>query len=229
MSIKTYKLLTNYFKNKINNLSDAYIRPLAYYAYGNIGVFPKDVPTDITLIAIPWSHYYSKDLRIMTSKFIRHNEKTTVFGTKISGNYANSILAMYEAREKGYDEALMIDFDSYVSEGPAENLFLVKNGNLITPNSKSALNGITRNSILEISKDLGLKCYEKKVTLNDVKNSDELFYCGTATEIAPIASVDNKKIGNGEAGKITLRIKDAYMDIVKGRDKKYKKWLTYVN
>ena len=214
---------------KINNLSDAYIRPLAYYAYGNIGVFPKDVPTNITLIAIPWSHYYSKDLRIMTSRFIRHHEKTTVFGTKISGNYANSILAMYEARKKGYDEALMIDFDGYVSEGPAENLFLVKNGNLMTPNSKSALHGITRNSILEICKNLGLKCYEKKVTLNEVKNADELSYCGTATEIAPIMSVDNKKIGNGEAGKINLRIKDDYMDIVKGRNKKYNKWLTYVN
>ncbi len=214
---------------KINNLSDAYIRSLAYYAYGNIGVFPKDVPTNITLITIPWGHYYSKNLKVMTSKFIRHHEKTTVFGTKISGDYANSILAMYEARKKGYDEALMIDSDGYVSEGPAENLFLVKNGNLMTPNSKSALHGITRNSILEISKDLGLKSYEKKVTLNEVKNADELFYCGTATEIAPIVSIDNKKIGNGKAGKITLRIIDAYMDIVKGRNKKYKKWLTYVN
>lgn len=213
---------------KINNLSDAYIRPLAYYGYGDMGVFPKDVPTRITLITIPWSHYYSKNLRVMTSKFIRHHEETTVFGTKISGNYANSILAMYEARKKGFDEALMIDSDGCVSEGPAENLFLVKNGGLMTPNSKSALYGITRSSILEICKDLGLKCYEKKVTLSQVKNADELFYCGTATEIAPIASVDGRKIGDGEAGEITLRIKDVYMDIVKGRNKKHKKWLDYI-
>lgn len=213
---------------EINNLSDAYIRPLAYYGYGNIGVFPKDVPTNAAIVTIPWEHYYSRDLRIMTSKYVRHSEKSTVFGAKISGNYANSILAMYEARKNGFDEALMLDLHGFVSEGPAENIFVVKNGSLITPNSRSALHGITRNSILEISKNLGIRAYEKEVTLSDVKNADELFYCGTATEIAPIASVDGKKIGNGKVGEITLKIKNKFYDAVRGKDSKYKKWLTYV-
>ena len=214
---------------KINKVSDAYIRPLAYYGYGNIGVYPKDVPTSIAIITIPWEHYYSNNLRINISKFIRHSEKETIYGTKISGNYANSILAMYEARKRGFDEALMLDPDGYVCEGPSENIFIVKNGKLITPNSRSALPGITRKSILEMSKSIGIKAYEKKVTRNEVKNADELFFCGTATEIAPIISIDGKKIGNGKIGEITSKVRDKYYNIVRGKDKKYKKWLTYVD
>ncbi len=214
---------------KKNKLGDAYIRPLVYYGYGNIGVFPKNIPTNATIISIPWGNYYSKDLRIVTSKFRRHSEEAGVFGAKISGNYANSILAMHEARKKGYDEALMLDENGFVSEGPAENLFLVKDGKLITPNSRSALHGITRNTILEVGKDLGIKALEKGVALNDVTNGDELFFCGTATEIAPIISVDGKKIGNGKVGSITSKLRDKYYDIVRGKDKKYGKWLAYVD
>ena len=213
---------------KINKVGDAYIRPLAYYGYGDIGVFPKDIQTNVALITIPWWHYYSKNLRIMASKFVRHSEKETVYGTKISGNYANSILAMYDARKKGYDEALMLDFNGFVSEGPAENIFIVKNNNLIAPSSRSALPGITKNSILEIGKDLSIKSYEKKVRLKEVKNADELFFCGTLTEVAPIASIDGKKVGDGKAGKITSRIKNEYYNVVRGNNKKYSKWLTYV-
>lgn len=227
----TKKQLKNAIKKliKINKVSDAYIRPLAYYGYGNVGVFPKDVPTNVALITVPWEHYYSKDLRIKTSRFVRHSEKETVYGTKISGNYANSILAMYEARKKGYDEALMLDDDSNVAEGPAENIFVVKNKKLITPNSRSALPGITRKSILEISRDLKIKAYERKVSLQEVKNADELFFCGTATEVAPIISVDGKKIGNGKAGETTIKVRDKFYNVVRGKDKKYEKWLTYVD
>ena len=214
---------------RINNLSDAYIRPLVYYGYGDVGVYPKDVLTNTAIIAIPWRHYYSKDLSIMTSRYIRHSEKSTVFGAKISGNYANSILAMYEARKNGYDEALMIDEHGFVSEGPAENIFLVKNRDLITPNSRSSLYGITRDSIFGASKDIGISAYEKPVTLNDVKNADELFFCGTATEIAPIVSVDGIKIGNGRVGEITSKVRDKFYEIVRGKDKKYSKWISYVD
>lgn len=230
MKIKPTKIqLKNSIKKliKINKVGDAYIRPVAYYGYGNIGVFPKDVPTNIALITVPWEHYFSNPLRIMTSHFIRHSAKETVYGTKISGNYANSILAMHEARKKGYDEALMLDDNGYVSEGPAENIFLVKNGNLIAPFSRSALPGITRKSILEISRNMGLKAYEKKVTLKEVKNADELFYCGTATEIAPIVYVDGKRVGNGKVGEITLKIKDEFYKIVRGKNNRYRKWLSY--
>src|SRR3989338_7335325 len=212
---------------RMNGIGDGYIRPVAYYGYGNIGVFPKDVPTNIALIAIPFEHYYSKDLRIMTSSYRRHSEKSTVYGTKISGNYANSILAMHEARKKGYDEALMLDLHGNVSEGPAENIFLVKNRALTTPNSRSALPGITRKSIMQLAKDMGIKAYERKVSLREARNADELFFCGTATEVAPIISVDGKKIGKGKAGEITLTIKKKFNDVVRGKDKRYAKWLTY--
>lgn len=213
---------------KINKIGDGYIRPLAYYGYGNVGIFPKGIETNVALITIPWGHYYTKELHIMTSKFRRHSESSTIFGTKLSGNYVNSILAMHEARKKGYDEALMLDYRGYVSEGPAENLFLVKNECLITPSSRSALHGITRNSIMKLSRDMGIKVYEKNVTLKNVKNADELFFCGTATEVAPIVEVDKRKIGNGKAGEITLKIKQKYNDIVRGKDKKYHTWLTFV-
>lgn len=212
---------------KINKVGDAYIRPLAYYGYGNIGVYPKDVPTNVVLITVPFEHYYSKDLRIMTSKFVRHSDKETVYGTKIAGNYANSILAMHEARKKGYDEALMLDDDGNIAEGPAENIFVVKNKALITPNSRSALPGITRSSIMQIAENMGIKAYVREVSLKEARNADELFFCGTATGIAPIISVDGKKIGNGKAGETTLMIKEKYDDIVRGKDKRYAKWLTY--
>lgn len=231
MQIKfTKKELANAAKKlvKINKISDGYVRPLAYYGYGPVGIFPKGIPTNVVLVAIPWEHYYSKDLRIAASRYIRHSTRSTVFGTKLGGNYANSILAMYEARKKGYDEALMLDYEGYVAEGPAENIFIVKNGNLITPDSRSALHGITRKSILEISRDLGIKAYERKVRLNEVENADEVFFCGTATEIAPVVEVNDKKIGNGKLGELTSRIKNKYMDIVRGKDRKYIKWLTFV-
>lgn len=214
---------------KVNKVSDAYIRPLAYYGYGNVGVFPKDVPTNVALLTVPWEHYFSKPLRIKISKYVRHSEKETVYGTKLSGNYANSILAMYEAREKGFDEALMLDDDNFIAEGPAENIFAVKNKILTTPNSRSALPGITRKSIMQLAKDMGFKAYERKVSLREAKNADELFFCGTATEVAPIISVDSKRIGNGKAGAITLKIRDKFNDIVRGKDKKYRKWLTYID
>ena len=148
---------------------------------------------------------------------------------RMTGDTLFTILQqMYEARKNGYDEALMLDDERFVAEGPAENIFLVESKTLATPNSRSALPGITRKSILEISKDIGLKSYERKVTLEQAKNADELFFCGTATEIAPIISVDGKKIGDGKAGEITLKIRDKFYNIVRGKDRKYEKWLTYV-
>jgi len=231
MDIKfTKKELENAVKNlvKINKINNGYVRPLAYYGYGPVGIFPKSIPTNVALVAMHWGNYYSKNLRIASSMYIRHSTKSTVFGTKLGGNYANSILAMHEARKRGFDEALMLDYEGYVAEGPAENIFIVKDGDLITPNSRSALHGITRKSILEISKDLGTMAYERKVTLNEVKNADEVFFCGTATEIAPVIEVNRKKIGDGKIGEVTLKIKNKYLDIVRGKDRKYIKWLAFV-
>ena len=228
------KFSKNEVKNAIrdlilkNRMEESYIRPLAYFGYGGIGVYPKNVRCDLAILAFS---DYARDLlpiRIMTSKYSRPFIKSTVSGTKISGNYASSILAMHEARTNGYDEALMLDYKGFVSEGPAENLFAVKKGNLITPASKSALAGITRDTIIKLSADLGIKCRKKNLRISEIKNADELFFCGTGKEISPIISLDDKKIGNGKSGKITLQLRDKYFDVVKGKDKKYSKWLCYV-
>ena len=213
---------------KMNKLENAYVRPLAYHGYGSISVYPKNVESNILIIAVP---DYTKDMnpiRLMTSSYVRPSDKSTVFGAKISGNYANSILAMREARENGFDEALMLGSDGLVAEGPAENLFMIKNNVLIAPSSRSALYGFTRDTLLKISKDIGIKSKEKKLTINEIKNTDEAFFCGTGKEISPIISIDGKKIGDGKAGKITMKLENFYFDIVKGRNKKYIKWLTYV-
>ena len=211
-----------------NEIEDGYVRPLAYYGYGNIGIYPKDIKTEIALVTVPWGNYYYKNLKVMTAKFFRHSEKSTVFGAKIGGNYANSIVAMFEARKKGYDEALMLDQQGYVAEGPAENVFMVKNGVLMTPNSKSALHGITRDSLIKIAKDLRIKVLERKITLKEFHNADEVFFCGTATEIAPVVEIDSRRIGKRNIGKVTEMLKRTFYDVVRGNHKKYDKWVTYV-
>jgi len=211
-----------------NGIGDSYIRPTAYYGCGGIGVYPSGVPTNVMIISIPWKKYFSKNLKVVVSSYVRHSEKSSVFGVKITGNYANSILAMHEARAKGYDEALMLDCHGNVAEGPAENLFAVKDGRLMTPNSRSALHGITRDTILRISKDMGIQSYEKKMSLGEVRNADELFFCGTMMEIAPIASINGKIIGNGKTGRVTKKIMDKYYDVVRGSDRRYENWLAYV-
>ena len=220
----------NFIKELIrkNKIGDGYVRPTAFYGYGTIGVYPENVPTSLAIISIPWKRYFTKNLRVMVSKYIRHSEKSSVFGVKISGNYANSILAMREARMKGYDEALMLDCHGYAAEGPAENLFIVKGKNLITPASRSALHGITRDTILELSREIGINSYETDVKIEEVKNADELFFCGTMMEIAPIISVNGRKIGGGEKGKITKKIEGRFYSAVRGKEKIYEKWLSYV-
>ncbi|MBI2658160.1 branched-chain amino acid transaminase [Candidatus Woesearchaeota archaeon] len=213
---------------RINKIGDGYIRPLVYYGYSSIGVYPKGVSTNVAIAAIPWGHFYSGSLSIMTSSFRRNSERSSVYGAKISGNYANSVLAMYEARKKGFDEALMLDLHGNVSEGPAENIFIVKNNEIVSPLSRSALPGITRDSVLKISRGLGLKACEKRVKPGEARAANELFFCGTGTGIAPITSIDGKRVGNGKPGKITLGIKQKYDDIVRGKDKKYRKWLSFI-
>ena len=214
---------------KANGLSEAYIRPFAYYGYGNVSVFPRDINSEMTILAIPEYGSYPKNLKVITSKYAKPSQKSTVFGAKISGNYINPIIAMFEARKKGYDEALMLDCEGYVAEGPIQNMFMVKNGAIITPDSRAALLGITRDTIIKIGNSLGFHVYEKKVTLKEAKKADEMFFCGTATEIVPISSVDDVKIGNGNCGEITSILKNKFQEIVRGKDRKYIKWLTYIN
>ena len=160
-------------------------------------------------------------------KFKRINEDATVSGAKISGSYFNSVLAMEDARRSGFDEGLMLDEKGMVSEGPAQNLFIVKDNFLLTPVSKSALSGITMGTILEIAKEVGITTIEKDLRVENVKESDEAFFCGTGAEIVWIRSIDDVGISD-EIGKITRKIKDKYLEIVTGKDKKFEDWLEYV-
>ena len=211
---------------RVNNSKEGYIRPVIFYGEG-LSVYPKDISVNCAIMIADWDA--GKDgLRVKVSKFRRVNKNAAVSGVKMGGYYVNSVLAMEDARRSGYDEALLLDEEGIVSEGPAHNLFAVKDGLLLTSTSKSALHGITRNSILEIAKELGYTMIEKDLTLEEVKDSDEVFFCATGAEIIWIKSVDEIRISD-EIGEITKKIKEKYFDAVRGKDKKYEHWLDYVN
>ena len=211
---------------RVNNSKEGYIRPVIFYGEG-LSVYPKDISVNCAIMIADWDA--GKDgLRVKVSKFRRVNKNAAVSGVKMGGYYVNSVLAMEDARRSGYDEALLLDEEGIVSEGPAHNLFAVKDGLLLTSTSKSALHGITRNSILEIAKELGYTMIEKDLTLEEVKDSDEVFFCATGAEIIWIKSVDEIRISD-EIGEITKKIKDKYFNAVRGKDKKYEHWLDYVN
>ena len=213
---------------KINKLGDAYIRPLAFYGYGSLDVYPKDVKPSIALITLPCYSKEKKPLKLKTSSLKKINPSAFIYGAKLSGFYANSVMAMHEARVNGYDEALMLDDNGKVSEGPCQNIFMIKHNNVITSNSRSILPGVTRDSLLKLSRDMGFHAEEKEISLEELKNADEAFYCGTLSEIIPIGKIDNSAIGNGETGKITKKLKEEFSKIARGKNAKYKKWLEYV-
>lgn len=213
---------------KINKLGEAYIRPLAFYGYGSLDVYPESIKPSIALIALPCKSRERKPIKLKTSLLRKINSSAFIYGTKLSGFYANSIMAMHQARIKGYDEALMLDDKGNVSEGPCHNIFMINGGEVITSNSRSILPGVTRDSLLKLSKDLGFKAGEKEISLRELKNADEVFYCGTLSEIIPIGKIDNSKIGNGKIGKVTQKLKEEFHEIVRGKNNKYESWLEYV-
>ncbi len=210
---------------RVNDVKEGYLRPVIFYGEG-LSVYPKDISVNCAIMIVKWEK--SEDgLRVKVSKFRRVNKNASVSGVKMGGYYVNSVLAMEDARRSGYDEALLLDEEGIVSEGPAHNLFAVKDGLLVTSASKSALHGITSSSILEIAKELGYTMIEKDLTLEEVKDSDELFFCATGAEIVWIKSVDEVRITD-EIGEVTKKIKEKYFDAVRGKDKKYEHWLDYV-
>ena len=214
---------------KINKIKECYIRPIAFFGYGKMGLYPKGVPVDIAIIVWPWKAYLGeKPVKIKISKYIRIHPKSTVADAKICGHYVNSILASLEAKKAGFDEALFLDFEGFIAEGPGENIFIVKNGEIFTPKSGSILPGITRDSVFKIASNLGIKVKEKKISLDEAKDADEAFFAGTAAEISPIGKIDNSLIGNGKTGEITKKVKNAYEKIVHGEEKKYLRWLSFV-
>ena len=217
-----------------NKLESCYIRPIAFYGSHAMGVAAKSNPVRVAIAAWPWGAYLGADglekgIRVKTSSFTRHHVNITMTGAKACANYLNSILANQEATQDGYDEALLLDPQGYVSEGSGENVFLVIGGELHTPELGSgALKGVTRDTIMTLGRELGLTINERRITRDEVYCADEAFFTGTAAEVTPIRELDRIELGAGARGPVTEKIQSAFFDIVNGRNPKYAEWLTKV-
>ena len=219
---------------KKNNFEECYIRPIVYFGLKSLGVYvDKDFPVDTVIAAWPWGAYLGeeamkKGVRVKTSTFVRYHVNSLATRAKACGNYLTSVLAKREAALDGYDEAIFLDADGFVSEGTGENIFIVRNDVLVTTPLTSILNGITRNSVMKLAGDMGFKVVERRFTRDEIYIADEAFLTGTAAEITPIRELDNRVIGEGRIGKMTEKLQTAFFDIVKGNNNKYKDWLSYI-
>lgn len=217
-----------------NQLSSCYIRPLVFIGAERLGVSPKGNRIHVIVAAWSWGAYLGEEgmargIRVKTSSYTRHHVNITMTQAKAVSNYTNSILANMEALDDGYDEALLLDASGFVSEGAGENLFVVKDGVIYTPDlSAGALNGITRNTVMHIAKDLGIEVVQKRITRDEIYIADEAFFTGTAAEVTPIRELDRVSLGSGARGPVTERVQQAFFDIVNGRNAQYSHWLTHV-
>ena len=216
-----------------NGLKSCYLRPMAFYGSEKLGIAPPQKDVHVIVAAWPWGAYLGaegmeKGIRVKTSSFTRHHVNITMCKAKANGNYMNSILAHEEAAADGYDEALLLDVEGYVAEGAGENIFVIRNGKVYTPDLTSCLDGITRNTIFQIVKEMGLELIEKRITRDEVYVADEAFFTGTAAEVTPIRELDRRQIGEGRRGPITTEVQRRYFDIVQGRDDKHADWLALV-
>jgi len=217
-----------------NNLKSGYIRPMAFYGAESMGISAKELSTNVIVAAWNWGAYMGQEalesgIKVKTSSFSRHHVNSTMTKAKANGNYMNSIIAHQEATNDGYDEALLLDTQGFIAEGTGENIFIVKNGNLYTPTLSSALEGITRDTVITIAKDLNVEVVEKNITRDEVYTADEAFFTGTAAEVTPIKELDTRLIGKGKRGSLTEEIQKIYFDIVKGDNLDYEHWLSYVD
>jgi len=214
---------------KVNKIKTGYIRPIFFYGYGKMGLDPHGAPVNCSIAVWPWGSYLGEGaVKVKTSSFTRIHPKSTHAECKICGHYVNSIFASCEAKAAGFKEALLLDYQGNIAEGPGENFFIVKDGKILTPKLGNILQGITRKSIIQLAKDEGIEVEETTLTPEDMKNADEAFFTGTAAEVAPIAQLDDKRIGDGKAGPITSKLKEKFLDIVHGKNPKYEDWLSYV-
>ena len=219
---------------RANKLESGYLRPLTWVGDKKLGVSTKGNDIHLMVAAWPWGAYLGEEgmkrgIRTKISSYTRHHVNITMTQAKAVSNYTNSILANREATDDGYDEAILLDASGFVSEGAGENIFVIKDGVVYTPDlSAGALNGITRNTVLHLCKDLGLELVQKRITRDELYISDEIFFTGTAAEVTPIREVDRVEIGSGSRGPITEKIQSAFFDIVNGRNPKYAHWLTKV-
>ncbi|QHS08768.1 branched-chain amino acid transaminase [Sinimarinibacterium sp. NLF-5-8] len=218
---------------RANQLEEAYIRPLVFYGSEGMGLRATGLKTHVVIAAWPWGAYLgdenlTRGIRIKTSSFARHYVNSSMCRAKASANYLNSSLALSEALKDGYDEALVLDPDGFVAEGSAENIFVISNGVISTPDVTSALDGITRRTVMQLAQDFGYTVRERRITRDEVYVADEAFFTGTAAEVTPIREVDNRQIGNGSRGPITEKLQKAYLDLVKGRSDQYPQWLSHI-
>ena len=212
---------------KVNKVKSGYIRPLIFYGYGSMSLEPKGAEQHLIIAVWPWGAYLGDSaVKVKVSKYVRLHPKSSEMGAKISGHYFNSTLAHEEASKSGYKEALLLDYKGNIAEGPGENFFIVKDGKIKTPRLGTILPGITRDSIIKIAKGLGYDIVESDLNLQEVYEADEAFFTGTAAEVTLIESVDDKPMKSFEMSK---RIKQAFLEVVKGKNDKYKDWLTKVN
>ena len=217
-------------ENKLNN---AYIRPMCFYGSEGMGLRADNLKVHVCIAAWDWGSYLGDDkitngIKVKVTDFPKRCEKSMLHKAKASGNYLYSMLALKDALNSGFDEALILDVDNNVNEGSGENFFMVKDDILYTPRDHTVLNGITRQTIIDISKDLDLEVFEKDISVDDVKLADEAFFTGTAAEVTPVVQVDQSKIGDGTTGKITRKVQKEYFDLIRGKNTKYDHWLTRV-
>jgi branched-chain amino acid aminotransferase len=216
-----------------NKLDAAYIRPMCFYGSEGMGLRADNLKVHVIVAAWNWGAYLGEDgqkngIRVRTSSFNRHHVNVTMCKAKANGNYMNSMLALREAQSVGYDEALMLDTEGYVSEGSAENVFVIRDGIIYTPELTAALDGITRATVIQLATELGFPVREKRITRDEVYIADEAFFTGTAAEVTPIRELDDRAIGGGKPGPITKKLQTLYLDIVQGRSDKHVNWLTPV-
>lgn len=214
-----------------NKLKSCYIRPIVWVGSERLGIATNNNKIHMAIAAWPWGAYLgeeglAKGIRVKTSSFTRHHVNVSMVRAKASGYYINSILAHQEVCGMGYDEALLLDTEGYVSEGAGENLFIVKSGRLFTPDLASCLDGITRDSVVTIAKDFGIEIVEKRITRDEIYCADEAFFTGTAAEVTPIRELDDRSIGEGQRGPITEKIQACFFEAVSGRAPKYQSWLS---
>ena len=214
---------------KVNEINAGYIRPLAFFGYGKMGLRTKGAPVNLSIAVWPWDKYLGTNpIKVKTSPYMRIHPKSTSTDAKIAGNYVNSTFAGVDAVSQGYEEALLLDFEGNVAEGPGENIFIVKNDILYTPPKGKILAGITRDSLMTMAKDFGYSVEEKQLRVEDIYDADEAFFTGTAAEVTPIASLDDHPM-KYPFGPITKKLSETYLDTVKGMNDKYKSWLTIVH
>ena len=219
---------------RANGFNDCYVRPIAFYGSGSLGVHPRNCPVDVALMAWPWGAYLGaealeKGIQVTVSRWKKFSSLAMPATAKACGQYLNSMLAVQDAVRRGFDEALLVDEDGIIAEGSGENFFMVRDGNVLTNDERDhVLMGITRDSVITLARDSGYKVYVGEMRLEELEVADEAFFTGTAAEVTPIAALDRRPIGNGKPGPITLELQKAYFAATSGRDPKHRDWLTPV-